>query len=229
MSDLSWLPQDLQPPSPIVEEVQEGFPTVIEEQSQSVEVTVEGVTEHVCIDYGVDNGTVTEPIVIEEAQNIIEEDNQVAEEVLASVTVQEQKKSNAGRPTVMTDEVLEKLKQAFLWGCSDREACLYAEIDPQTLYNYQTDNPDYSSKKQMWKENPILKARAVVVKAMESGDKDASKWYLERKLKAEFATRVESTGKDGNPIEQIITKLESNYDDVASKASGQMVETQPSV
>lgn len=44
----------------------------------------------------------------------------------------------AGRPTVMrTDSVLALLKEAFEWGCTDREACLHAEVDEATLYRYQ--------------------------------------------------------------------------------------------
>ena len=54
-------------------------------------------------------------------------------------------RDNFGRPTVMTNPVLEKLEWAFLLGCSDKEACLWANIAPATLYNYQTKFPGYRS------------------------------------------------------------------------------------
>lgn len=94
-----------------------------------------------------------------------------------------------GRPTVMTDEVLQKLREAFLMGCSDEEACLSAQISPQTLYNYQKDNEDFSSEKASWKENPILEARVTVYKNL--SNVETAKWYLERKKKDEFGQKSE--------------------------------------
>lgn len=106
--------------------------------------------------------------------------------------------SKLGQPTVMTEEVMEKLRQAFLIGASDREACGFAGIAPSTLYNYQNEHPDYVEQKEMWKETPILKARNTISKNLDTPD--VAKWYLERKKKAEFATRHEMTGDDGGPI-----------------------------
>lgn len=126
------------------------------------------------------------------------------------------KNGTAGRPTVMTQETLEKLRTAFLMGCSDREAALFANINPATLYIYQDKNPDYIEQKEHWKENPILKARATVYLGLDQTQIAA--WFLERKAKKEFATRQELTGADGETIDMTLNKLESNYDDVAKKA-----------
>lgn len=52
-------------------------------------------------------------------------------------------KYNTGRPTVMTAEVIRKLHEAFCVGATDIEACSFAEIAPQTLYNFQKENPDF--------------------------------------------------------------------------------------
>lgn len=113
-----------------------------------------------------------------------------------------------GRPTKMTDATLAKLREAFLLGCSDIEACLYADICPATLYNYQSGNEEFLSKKEMWKNNPFLLARRNVIKEIESGDKQSSQWYLERKKKDEFSPRLENTGANGAPIEvnQTVTR-----------------------
>ena len=51
------------------------------------------------------------------------------------------------RPTVMTDDIVAKLESAFLMGCTDNEACLYADIDRSTLYRYQEKNPEFSDRK----------------------------------------------------------------------------------
>lgn len=105
-----------------------------------------------------------------------------------------------GRPTVMTDEVVRKLEWAFSIGCSDAEACFFAGISKQTLYDYQEKNPEYVDRKALLKEKMVLKARTVIANALNNEDKDMARWFLERKRKQEFSTRVESTGADGEPL-----------------------------
>jgi len=136
----------------------------------------------------------------------------------------------AGRPTVMTTEIIERLRHAFAIGATDEEACSYANIGTTTLYDYQKLNPEFAEEKESLKKKPILKAKNNVIQAMEvnktpviskllgvlKDDKgnpiltekpddlknriETSKWYLERKAKDEFSTRVESTGKNGKPL-----------------------------
>lgn len=85
-----------------------------------------------------------------------------------------------GRPTKMTDTTLQKLEKAFALGCSDSEACLYADIGTSTLYDYCEDNPDFSDRKRTLKLNPILKARKVVMDDLEKGDSSTAKWVLDK-------------------------------------------------
>lgn len=94
-----------------------------------------------------------------------------------------------GRPTVMTEAVLNKLEEVFAIGGSDEEACFYADISKQTLYDYQKNNPEFIDRKEALKERPILKARQVIVKSLDNPEH--SKWYLERKKKKEFSPRIE--------------------------------------
>lgn len=105
-----------------------------------------------------------------------------------------------GRPPVINDEKLKKLREAFMMGCTDDEACLYAEIEPRTFYNFQKWNEEFIQQKEHWKNNPILKARKVVFDKIEAGDENTAKWYLERKAKQEFSTKTEigMTDKKGN-------------------------------
>ena len=105
----------------------------------------------------------------------------------------------AGRPSVMTETVLALLKEAFLLGCPDVEACLYAEIDEATLYRYQEANPDYASKKARWKKTPSFMARKKVVESIDE-DYELALKYLERKEKQEFSPRSEHTGADGKDM-----------------------------
>lgn len=104
-----------------------------------------------------------------------------------------------GRPTVMTPESLDKLRQAFLIGASDSEACAYAKIGQSTLYEYQKEHPDFTEQKDQWKQEPILKAKFELVKGLD-GNPELSLKYLERKKKDEFSLRSEFTGKDGSDL-----------------------------
>ena len=109
-------------------------------------------------------------------------------------------KYDTGRPTKMTPETINKLEYAFSLGCSDLEACFYAEISPSTLYEYQKVNVGFSDRKAMLREKMMFKARKVIDDFLENGDINTARWYAERKRKDEFATRSEFTGKDGDSL-----------------------------
>ncbi len=112
------------------------------------------------------------------------------------------------RPTVMTPEVIAKLEEAFAWGCTDVEACLWAGIAEPTLYLYQDKNPKFIERKKALKETPVLLSRKAVVNAIKKGDRVTAMAYLDRKKKDEFSTRSEVTGKDGKDLPTPILKLE---------------------
>ena len=103
-----------------------------------------------------------------------------------------------GRPTVMTPEVIAKLEEVFAIGGTDMEAIFYADISKDALYDYQLKNPEFTERKEKLKERPILKARQTVVKALDNPQQ--AQWFLERKVKNEFAQRSEVTGKDGKDL-----------------------------
>ena len=101
-----------------------------------------------------------------------------------------------GRPTVMTKEALAKLEAAFAIGCTDIEACLYANISVDALYDYQKINPEYTKRKAQLKEMPVLQARTTVVEQLQTDGNMAFK-YLERKRRDEFGPeqKIDLTGK----------------------------------
>lgn len=110
--------------------------------------------------------------------------------------------NKGGRPTVMTPEVLAKLEDAFLYGCTDLEACFIAGISKDALYDYCNIHPEFTERKEALKQSPSIRAKRTMVKAIDGGDKDASKWWLERRNKDEFSPKQlnEHTGKDGGAI-----------------------------
>lgn len=96
--------------------------------------------------------------------------------------------AKVGRPSRMTPEVLDKLRQAYLIGATNAEACGYAEIGERTLYEYLEKNPEFAQRIEQWKNEPILKAKTTVVKNL--SDVKNSQWYLERKAK-DFKPKAE--------------------------------------
>jgi hypothetical protein len=91
---------------------------------------------------------------------------------------------------VITDKILGKLEQAFAIGASDKEACFYADVNPDTLYQYQKKFPAFTERKEALKQRPILAARQKVIDDI-SKDVNTAKWYLERKMKNEFSLKIE--------------------------------------
>lgn len=100
--------------------------------------------------------------------------------------------NKGGRPSAMTEETLRKLETAFSYGLSDREACLQAGIGTTTLYNYCHENPGFRERKELLKLQPTIKAKYIVAEALDNGDLKTALWYLERKARDEFSTRIES-------------------------------------
>lgn len=110
------------------------------------------------------------------------------------------KGNGAGRPTVMTEGAIGKLEQAFANGATDLQACFYAGISKDALYDYQLKHPEFTERKEGLKAQLGLISKNVVGKAIRDGDVNRAGWYLERKEKAEFSTRNEFTGEDGSDL-----------------------------
>lgn len=106
-----------------------------------------------------------------------------------------------GRPTLMDENKVKEIEGYFANGATDLEACFLANISKQTLYNYQEKNPDFVDRKEALKNMPKYKAKVNVVREIEKGDKETSKWYLERKDK-EFKSKTDITTDDEsiNPL-----------------------------
>lgn len=85
-----------------------------------------------------------------------------------------------GRPPSITLAVLNKLEEVFALGGTDVEACFFAGISHQTLYSYQEKHPQFLERKRALKEQPVLKARRTINKAIEE-DPTTAKWYVERR------------------------------------------------
>jgi len=105
----------------------------------------------------------------------------------------------AGRPKAITPEVLLKLEAAFLVGATDLEACVHADIGKSTLYDYCQDNPEFSERKETLKNQPTLKAKIIVDKALDKDDLNTAHRVIDRKEGQKIKQEV--SGPNGGPIE----------------------------
>jgi len=112
--------------------------------------------------------------------------------------------SPVGRPTLMTDSTIAKLKEGFAQGFSVRNACIWADIGQDTYYDYCKKFPEFSDQCKTLQQKPLIKSILVINKALNEGDVSTAKWYAERKAKDEFSLRNELTGENGEPIKNEI-------------------------
>lgn len=94
---------------------------------------------------------------------------------------------NMGRSTIVTESVLSKLEEIFKLGVTDEIACDYAQISTATFYRHLKSNETFDRKIRAAKQYTVIKAANVVMGAIEKGDVNAAKWWLERKHPEEFA------------------------------------------
>lgn len=123
--------------------------------------------------------------------------------------------SKTGRPTIMTPEVLEKLRYAFMTGTTNAEACAYAEISQRTLYDYFKKDENFLHKVEEWKLDPFLRAKVKVSKGIDK-DVKVAQWYLERRAKKDYGTNVDVT-TDGKALPQPILDINAILQDNSNK------------
>lgn len=117
------------------------------------------------------------------------------------------------RPTVINKNVIEKLEDAFLIGCTDTEACLIANIATSTLYKYQEENKEFSERKKLLKSNPVIEARRAVISSFHRRPDIAFK-YLERRQKDEFSRNSTVLNVSlPQPIQSIVDRDKHKYID----------------
>lgn len=115
--------------------------------------------------------------------------------------------NSQGKFTKLTDDVVKKLEEIFLLDGTVEEACFFAGISKQTLYNWYKDNPKMQERMDALRNEPFLKARRTIVKNLENPQYAFE--YMKRKKKDEFSERAELTGKEGkdlNPTTEELTK-----------------------
>jgi len=99
--------------------------------------------------------------------------------------------NSVGRPTLMTEPTIAKLKEGFAQGFSVRNACIWADIGQDTYYDYCKKFPEFGDQCKTLQQKPLIKSILVINKALNEGDVSTAKWYAERKAKDEFSLKNE--------------------------------------
>lgn len=105
------------------------------------------------------------------------------------------------RPKKINDKVVRKLEEAFSMGCTDGEACAYAEIGRSTLFDYIEENPEFSDRKETLKNMPSFKAKRIINTALDGEDLVTAHKVVDRKEGSKI--KQEITGKDGSALENV--------------------------
>lgn len=122
--------------------------------------------------------------------------------------------NSQGKFTKLTDDIVKKLEEIFLLDGTVEEACFFAGISKQTLYNWYKDNPKMQERMDALRNEPFLKARRTIVKNLENPQYAFE--YMKRKKKDEFSERAELTGKEGkdlNPTTEELAKTNNLLND----------------
>jgi hypothetical protein len=120
----------------------------------------------------------------------------------------------AGRPTIMTEATIGKLKEGFAQGFSVRNACIWADINQDTYFEYCKKHPKFSEQCKTLQQKPLIKSILVINKALNEGDVSTAKWYAERKAKDEFSlkTETEHTGEIRSKVVYIEKEEKEEYE-----------------
>lgn len=115
----------------------------------------------------------------------------------------------------MTEETIAKLEEGFIKGLSDREACLYADINPSTLYRHCEANPDFSERKELLKEKVKMRAKLNIQEAIDAKNLNLSQWYTERRDKDFNAKQEVDITSKGERIDNVdaVKELSDKFND----------------
>lgn len=122
-------------------------------------------------------------------ENAITEEEKVSEQPKTP-----QKYDRPRNPSKYTPITIGKLEQAWMLGCSDSEAAIFAGISRASLYNYLREDPDFKERRDLLKNWHSLMARRNIGMALarpadhglSHSSIELSKWYLEKRNRDEF-------------------------------------------
>lgn len=121
----------------------------------------------------------------------------------------QKKKKGAKTGPKPREELEEKnvklLEQAFLRDLNVSQIACYLNVSRQTIYNWQEEFPELFDRLEGLRNQATVWAKDNILHAIEKGDLNTSKWYLEKKEKADFGNSLDITTqgeKVGQPLSE---------------------------
>lgn len=114
------------------------------------------------------------------------------------MTVVEVVDTRMGRPTVITDEEVRKLEEAFKCDCTDEEACAYAKISETAYYTRKRTDPTFRTKMEQAKQYVFLIAKKSVVGSMTKGNGKLGLDFLKARQPSIYAERQQHSIYEGS-------------------------------
>ena len=106
------------------------------------------------------------------------------------------KKAAGGRPKIDIREYFKKMLPYLQRGLSVAKACQHAKVPHSTVSLYMQNNPEFLEEIECAKRTLEIAARNKVANAINKGNVGVAQWYLERKCKDEFSSRVENINEN---------------------------------
>lgn len=122
---------------------------------------------------------------------------------------------SGGRPTVISDEVVWKLEAALRDGFNVSEACLTSGVSRTAYYERKAADEAFADKMELAQKYVTIRAKKVVVQAIDDGNFNAAKWWLEHRERDEFGSRTIS--EEAKEQQQEQERLREKEDDTLRK------------
>ena len=127
------------------------------------------------------------------------------------------KKNKGGRKTLKTPETIRKIEEVAALDGTIEEMAFYADINPDTIYDWMKKDPKFSERIKQLRNRPVLKARKRAIEGVDESYQNAMD-YLKRKRKAEFGENNPLEGVNINPTYVIYGEGDPDYKERLAKA-----------
>ncbi len=113
---------------------------------------------------------------------------------VAHVKVKEKpRKSNAGRPSLFTEERVRKLEQGFRNDLTVDECCTYAGISKETYYEWCNKDKDFLTRMESAKRYLFIIAKNNITNALAKNKSVEDSWkFLQKRQKDLYSDKVEN-------------------------------------
>src|SRR4051812_14349545 len=101
-----------------------------------------------------------------------------------------------GRPSILTQDVIRKLEEAFCMDATDGEACAFAGISEASYYHHRKENEDFSDQMDRAKQFPFMLAKKGLLQALKEGDGNLLLKWLKNRQRDRYHEKVEEVMVD---------------------------------